>query len=186
MQIPLPLIIAGIVLVIIVIWKYFDGDTLVKRKPVIKEQSTTTSSTAPTAKKKGFEFKFGTLIGWVAMLGVAYICYLTVTSVVKEMTKPRVITATEMLKKPIPGTPDYIVYPGDPNSPIGWAGPFEQHLGETLRCKTLNPADKLWVKRGANGTPVLVDKVMPTTHSLEPYFFKSGEKDEVIVRISYE
>ncbi|MFA6552053.1 MAG: hypothetical protein WCT19_00960 [Candidatus Paceibacterota bacterium] len=89
MQIPLPLIIAGIVLVIIIIWKYFDGNTLVKRKPVIKEQSTTTSSAAPTAKKKGSGFSFGTLIGWAAIVGVAYICYLTATSVVREMAKPR-------------------------------------------------------------------------------------------------
>ena len=45
-----------------------------------------------TAKKKGFEFKFGTLIGWAAFVAVIYLFTSCANSVVKEMARPRVIT----------------------------------------------------------------------------------------------
>jgi hypothetical protein len=49
-------------------------------------------------KKKAFEFKFGTLIGWAAFVAAVWLVTTGMTSVVKEMTKPRPQVVKDMRK----------------------------------------------------------------------------------------
>jgi len=104
MQIPLPIIVTIVAVILIVIWRNSEGkrktENVLGRKakekvtpeiPVSQEAWKTppSSPTPPPTKKKGVEFKFGTLIGWAAFVAVIYLFTSCASNVVREMAKPQ-------------------------------------------------------------------------------------------------
>jgi len=131
MQIPLPIIVTIVIVILIVIWKSSGGKVKVKKVLGKKPKENTDREIAVpsvqiiTAKKKGVEFKFGTLIGWAAFVAVIYLFTSCANSVVKEMAKPQPQVVKDMRRwtviAPTNGWSDVVTTPY--NYTTRWVAP---------------------------------------------------------------
>ncbi|MFA6552055.1 MAG: hypothetical protein WCT19_00970 [Candidatus Paceibacterota bacterium] len=199
MQIPLPIIVTIVIVILIVIWRSSEGkrktENVLGRKPKEKvtpeipvpQETWNTSSSSPTpppTKKKGVEFKFGTLVGWAAFVAVIYLFTSCANSVVKEMAKPRPATRTSISNNSISGTPqgDYLALPGIPDDPNGWTV-INCPLGQTTTYKILHDTARVWVK--SDNDPPILDWSEKYTklgngHELR---FKSATNFPIVIRV---